>query len=514
MRILVAGILFFALDSLSGASPAHPAPEIRVSKIVSPAAPNSLGASFTTAPNGELWLSWVEPSAMASHAAKPAAAPAEHHHGETPDSGQNTLRFAIFDASTHQWSSARTIVTGHGVPTSNADFPLLAIDGHGHVFALWQDGHGSAFLSESPDRGVTWSAPAAWTKESEVVEKFSLCRLADGRILAAWLDGRGRQPNDGSTQKLHARIVGANTPDVLVDPAVCDCCQTALTAFPDGTALVAYRGRTKEEVRDIRTARFRGQTWDQPRGLNDDDWRINACPINGPRLASDGGRIAVAWFTAANSEPSVFASYSPDAGARFIIPLRLDRGKPMGNVDTLILHDGALLATWLEIDGSFWLRRVSPEFAAGEPVALNASFGARVKGFPRLALVRDYTGGEGTAEFVTAFTLDGPGGGVRTALVTVPEGRLLEAERSCDCAPTSEQLQGFSIRGTITSAAAGRLTAKHFEVPGVFAAGTREFKVAPGEAAHLQSGREFLGRIERRAGVWWLFDIRLVSIAK
>jgi hypothetical protein len=225
----------------------------------------------------------------------------------------------------------------------------------------------------------------------------------------------------------------------------------------------------------------------------------------------------VAWFTAADNDPRVLASYSPDAGARFLLPLRLDRGKPSGQVGTTILHDGALLVTWLETDGSLWLRRVTPDFSADEPFSLAAGSNGRVKGFPRAALIRDYAGGKSVAQLVVAFTREAAGAtALHTLLVNVPEGDLLEAEKSCDCAPTPEQLQGYAIRGTVAQTLSERsaLRVKHFEVPGVFAEGTREFKVASPVLAAVQPGRQFFGRIERRDGAWWLFDLRFLAAAQ
>jgi hypothetical protein len=98
--------------------------------------------------------------------------------------------------------------------------------------------------------------------------------------------------------------------------------------------------------------------------------------------------------------------------------------------------------------------------------------------------------------------------------VTVPEGELLEAEKNCDCSPTPEQLRGFSIRGVIVGVKAEPATMqiKHFEVPGVFGEGAREFRVAPTVlGGAVQPGRQFLGRVEKRDGAWWLFDVRPIA---
>lgn len=515
-----------------------PPPPTTFVDVPSPAGPRALGASLTTAADGTIWLTWVEAAAenlaaaaakkkSGTHAHHPAptapTSPAPRSHATAPATPPNTLHFSTFAPSTRTWSPARTIIARADLPLSSADFPQLVLDGRGTATAVWTDGHGGALVTSSADSGATWSPPAPWAHAGHGVEKFSFARLADGRVLAAWLENR----SSASTQ-LHARILDSSaslspplsvspspvrspTADTLVDPSVCDCCPTTLTAFPDGGALLAYRGRTlPEEVRDIRSARFRATAWDAPRPVNNDDWRIAACPVNGPRLASDGGRVAAAWFTAADNDPRVLASFSPDAGTRFLMPLRLDRGKPVGRVDTLILSDGALLVTWLETDGSLWLRRVSPDFSLDEPIVLAPAGTVSTKTNPRLALVRDFAGGHSSAQFLATFATDSA---LRTLLVTVPEGDLLIAKANCDCAAPPEQLVGHGFRGAVAALAPdrGTLHVVHDEIPGLLFAGTHEFHADAPTIASVQLGRRLFGRIEQRAGQWWLFDVRLAQ---
>lgn len=504
MKRLLACLALVAAVMQGAEAPATP-PAIAAQEIPSPAGANASGVSLATSSDGTVWLTWHEPVGR-----------------------ETALRFSSLEAKTPTWRPARTIAQGTNWFINSADFPALTVGAEGRATAVWfvnnpaaaatagHDHHGPgyhALVSRTTDYGRTWSAPAPLTRESTSVEFVALATLADGRVLAAWLDGRALAKG-GKAQQLFARILDAAGPDTLVDPMVCDCCQTTLTAFPDGSALLAYRGRTDEEQRDIRIARFRGNAWEDSRPLSNDDWRINGCPVNGPRLTSDGGRVAAVWFTGAGNDPRVLASMSPDAGARFMMPVRLDRGKPAGRVETALLHDGAVLATWVEQDGGLWLRRVSPDFTPDEPFSLAAPSNGRVKGFPRAALLRDYAGGKTVAQMIVAFTREaGKDSAVRTLLVNIPEGDLLEAEKSCDCAPSAEQLQGFAIRGTVTeaAAAAGELRVKHFEVPGIFAAGTRPFKTTPELLAVTPIGRQFFGRIEKRDGAWWIFDLRVLA---
>lgn len=493
-------------------------PAISAREIPSPTTDQTAGSSrITTSPDGIVWLTWLESV------------------GETI-----ALRFSTFDPTAQRWRPARTIASGADLHAGSSDGPALTAGAGGRATALWYVKnpsspetahlhHGAGYhavTSSTRDGGRTWSPPAKISRESDINEFASIATLADGRVLAVWLDARVKKALGAHAahasitpaQQLLSRIVGTDAPDTLVDASVCDCCHTSLTTFPDGTALLAYRGRGDEEVRDIRVTRFRDHTWDEPRPLNNDDWRIAGCPVNGPQLASDGGRVAAAWFTAAGNEPRVLASFSPDAGARFLMPLRLSAAKPAGRVSTLLLHDGAMLVSWVDADGALSLRRITPDYAAGATVQLTQSQRGRIKGFPRLALLRDYAGGRTSAQLLATFTREDPAG-LHTLLIDVPEGELLEAEKNCDCAPTPAQLNGFPIRGTIVAVEPGEKTVrvKHPEIPGMFAAGVRTFQVAPNVlSAEVQAGRPFIGRFERGddGNGWRLFDLRLIATPK
>ncbi|MES2691910.1 MAG: hypothetical protein V4773_00465 [Verrucomicrobiota bacterium] len=225
--------------------------------------------------------------------------------------------------------------------------------------------------------------------------------------------------------------------------------------------------------------------------------------------------MGVAWFTAADNDPRILASFSPDAGARFLMPLRLSEPKAAaGRVSTAILHDGAVLVSWVDADGALALRRVTPDYGLNKTVTLTRPEEGRIKGFPRLALLRDYAGGKTDAQLLATFTREGASEPLRTLLITIPEGAFLEAGKDCDCAPTPEQLQGYPIRGQIVELLSGgaAVRVKHSEVPGMFASGTHDFAIVPGALGEqAQAGRQFLGRFDRDKAGWRLFDVRLIA---
>lgn len=518
---LLGCLLLIARCALAAVEPA-----ITAQEIAPPVSGTASSSNLVTSPEGEAWLTWIETAADKTL----------------------SLKFSRFDVAARKWSPARTIASGPDIYAGTSDIPALTLGSKGRATALWYVKnppspqtahlhHGAGYhavTSSTQDAGATWSAPARVSKESDINEFAALATLADGRVLAVWLDARvkkimGAMPDHDKihpgmklSQQLYSRIVApaeaanADAPDTLIEYSVCDCCHTSLAAFPDGTALLVYRGRSEEEARDIRVTRFRGSAWDEPRTLNQDDWRIAGCPVNGPQIVSDGGRAGVAWFTAADNDPRVVASFSPDAGARFLMPLKLSEPKPIGRASIVMLRSTALLVAWIDANGALALRRVTPDYGLNSSVTLTKPEAGRLKGQPRLALVSNYRGGKGGAQVLATFTREGAAAPISTLLIDVPESDFLELGKDCDCAPTPEQLQGYPIRGRIVDLASDSsgVQVRHGEIPGMFAAGMTSFTVAPGTLTEAAKGREFLGRFEKTPTGWRLYDIRLIAAAR
>jgi hypothetical protein len=495
-----------------------------IATLASPAGPGSMDPSLATGPDRAIYLSWNEPIG--------------------PDGW--ALKFAVLDLQGRRWLPPRIIAQGSDLEKSSANFPSLIVQAGGRLTAVWSvnnpaptspapaaamaghdhaEGHmhnddaRHAMYSQSADNGATWGEPQPLSRESASTAFPSLLPLPDGRVLAAWLDGRGKKIM-GDPEKLYARLLGGPGPDVLLDPKVCECCQTTLTGFPDGSVLLAYRGRTDEEIRDIMAVRYIDGQWEVPQRLSRDRWKIAACPINGPHVASDGPRVSAAWFTAAGDEPRVLLASSPDAGGLYTMPARVDLGHPLGRVDTLILRNGAQLVSWIEGPGDdasqpagLYLRRYASFGATLAPAQLAASPAkAAISGFPHLALAKDFD--DTPAQLVAAFTREGETSQVETLLVTLPDAAVLAAaDSSCACSPSGEELIGYPIRGRITgiSTGHGTLRVQHGALPGVLRAGEREFRAAPDLLGAVQADREVLARVEQRSGEWWIFDVRVLQ---
>jgi hypothetical protein len=203
---------------------------------------------------------------------------------------------------------------------------------------------------------------------------------------------------------------GALGDDVLVDGRVCDCCQTAMVMTDAGRLVAAYRDRSEEEIRDIAVSRLEEGAWSEPYHVGNDNWHYSACPVNGPSLASAGETLAIVWYTEGGGDRRVQLAFSPDEGATFDAPVRVDDGDPLGRVDLEMLPDGSVLVVWLERvgeGGEIRARRVTTAGTPDPSWTVSTTSPTRRSGFPRL-VARE-------SDVVFAWTDASDDGGIRVA---------------------------------------------------------------------------------------------------
>ncbi len=358
----------------------------QVRELPSPAGAGSGQPNLAVAPDGRVYLSWIE------------------RLGE----GRFSLRFAVKEGD--GWSTPRVIAEGSNWFVNWADFPLMIALPDGSLAAHWlvKSGVGTfdydVTISRSFDGGKTWDAPFIPHRDGVKAEHgfVSLFAAKDGSLAAVWLDGREMKPAEGSHDhgrgNMTLRYVkikrnGAMVDDAALDTRVCECCQTSAAMTADG-AVVVYRDRSEgeKEIRDISIVRLRKDKWSAPRPVFQDGWELNGCPVNGPVIAAAGRRVAVAWFTGADKTSRVKLAFSNDEGETFGQPIAVDDGAPAGRVDVLLLDDGSALVCWLEKlpeGGAIRVRRVKPDGQRDEAVTVAPSGTARSNGFPQMARAGD-----------------------------------------------------------------------------------------------------------------------------
>ena len=411
-------LLIFAILSIncnrsarqSSASQPKKEPPLIIRPTQSPADGDSREPDLTVTHDGRVILSWVE----------------------KVDEKQYALRITALDRT--GWSRARTVAQGDNWFINWADFPSVIALKDGTLAAHWLVKSGSATyaynvnIAQSKDSGRSWTTPIVPHSDNTLTEHgfVSLIPLLDGRLGAVWLDGRNMKdmketdehaPSPESMTLRYATIDAAGnlSDESELDERVCECCQTSAAVTNDGP-IVVYRDRSQTEVRDIYIVRHVNGAWTKPQPVFADNWQINGCPVNGPAVAADGKRVAVAWFTSADNTPRVKIAFSQDAGATFGQPIQVDDGESIGRVDTVLLGDGSALVCWLAGNadsGAIKVRRVRADGALGPPAVIARTDISRSSGFPRMARFGD--------EVQFAWTEFGTPSHVRTAVADVSD---------------------------------------------------------------------------------------------
>lgn len=380
-RHTIPGLLAVALVGttafITSKRPATSLPAAALDSIASPSGPGAAEPSLAVGGDGKVYMTWLEPA----------------------DSGY-ALRLATLTGRT--WSAPSTIRTGRDFFVNWADFPSIEVLDRNRLAVHWLQRTGTTSyaygvrIAQSADGGRTWTPPIVPHRDTSPQEHGFVAMWREGRGLGAvWLDGRKfthDTHNASNEMMLLSTTIGPDGKrgeEVRIDERTCDCCQNAVALTSTGP-IVAYRNRTTDEIRDIYVSRRVGGKWTEGKPVHSDNWKIAACPVNGPALAAAGNRVALAWFTGARDTTRVNLAFSSDAGATFGSPIRIDGGSPGGRVDAVLLADGSALVSWIERIGgdtaAVRVRRVTPDGKSGGPITVAQSSTARASGVPKMVL--------------------------------------------------------------------------------------------------------------------------------
>jgi hypothetical protein len=402
LRLCALGVVLVVLATLSRVTAQD---ALSIQALANRAASGSAQPQLTISERGVL-LSWIERSG--SNAA---------------------LKFA--ERTPTGWTEPRTVATGNDWFVNWADVPSVIRLADGSIYGHWLQKSGSSTyaydvrLARSTDDGRTFSPSFTPHHDGTQTEHgfASLFQMAGAGLGLVWLDGRATKSaghdghGDGGDMSVRGAVFdrsGKQVSETPIDLRVCECCPTAIAVTSEGP-IVAYRDRSPDEVRDIYVSRFVAGKWTTPAAVHKDNWKIAACPVNGPALSADEKTVAIAWFAATGDEGHAYAAFSSDAGASFRTPIRLDDASALGRVDVQLLRDGSAIATWIEFtDGraQFKMRRVEATGRKGVASTVAGMTSGRASGYPRMALFGD--------ELVFAWTETGETSGVRTATARIP----------------------------------------------------------------------------------------------
>jgi hypothetical protein len=298
-----------------------------------------------------------------------------------------------------------------------ADFPSLVVADNGDWLIHWlrktsADTYAYEIrTSRSVDRGLTWSKSLVPHDDGTQTEHgfVSMAPAGGARVRLVWLDGREMDPAAAAAggHAHHAGVEGRMTVRSVVldrkgieagsaaqiDGQACSCCATDLVRLPGRRGhLALFRDRTDAEIRDIRSARHDGKRWTIDAPIHPDNWKIAACPVNGPALAAGHGDALAVWATMPNSDELAVRMRRLDAAPGF---QTLEQGSAvLGRVDASVFGRGWLVS-WLGADAQrkggsvLQLAHLDADLQRRDSVAVARLRSDRNIGMPRLAVLAD-----------------------------------------------------------------------------------------------------------------------------
>ena len=352
-----------------------------IRSIPSPSKPNSAEPFLFTDSDSTVYLSWIEKSEEKS-----------------------ILKLSSLD--NNQWTEAITIASGNSWFVNWADYPMIAANGQNLVAHFLDKSGESTYaydvkLTTSANKGKTWTDPVILHDDKKQAEHGFVTLLPYGdNFFVTWLDGRntvmegmeGMDHHEGhhGSMSLRAAIIDAKGNKINeweLDNKTCDCCQTTAAITSNGP-IVIYRDRSDEEIRDMSIVRLIDSQWTAPKAIHNDNWKIAGCPVNGPRVASEGNNLVITWFSAATDTSRVNVIFSTDGGSTFGNAIRIDEGSAIGRVDIALIDDKSAMVSWME-GTMIKAAKVHADGTIEPSITIATSSESRSSGFPQMTKSRN-----------------------------------------------------------------------------------------------------------------------------
>lgn len=282
--------------------------------------------------------------------------------------------------------------------------------------------------------------------------------------------------------------------------------------FPDGTRLWVSRNPLPDGAMGAVQRRAAPDEEAGDEGpVVADRWSGWTPTCGGLRLATLAPRAVLAWHTGLDGEPAILLAQSPDAGQRWLQPLRCDLGHPVGPPDLVLDRDAAALLCWRETGGDdasqppgLYFRRYASNGATTLPTLVEITRGDRLASAPRIALLEGHPGAR-----TELLVLLPDREGLRSLLLTLPRRKeLAEADRSCACTEPPGAWIQLHAHVLSVDAERRRCVLRHGPIPGLRPASPhRTLLMAPGQPAP-QVDSEGLFIIDISENPWLLLSHR------
>jgi hypothetical protein len=302
------------------------------------------------------------------------------------------------------WTKPVTIASGNSWFVNWADYPMMARNQSAFIAHFLDRSADGKFtydvkFTTSKSTDTTWTKPTILHDDGKQAEHGFVSLIPYGdNFFVTWLDGRntvmeGMENMDHGhhgEMSLRAAVLDASGNKLNeweLDKRTCDCCQTSAAITSTGPVVV-YRDRSDDEIRDMSIVRLVNGEWTEPQSINNDNWKIAGCPVNGPRVSAIGNTLATAWFTIESDTAKVNVIFSNDGGETFGKAIRVDEGSPIGRVDVVLLDEQTAVVSWME-GTQLMAVKVRSDGTKEPSISIAASSESRSSGFPQMTKVGD-----------------------------------------------------------------------------------------------------------------------------
>lgn len=265
------------------------------------------------------------------------------------------------------WSPARQL-TGEAITASGESRPKIAFGRQGEIYIAYTRPIARPHVGEirfirSIDGGQTFFAPVTVHAHRDVTTHSFESMIVDseGRIFVAWVDGRDADAAKARKERYAGSAIyyavshdgGARFEgDYKVADHSCECCRIGLAQNGQGKPVALWRHVFAPNIRDHALAELGADGSAAPlERASFDDWRIDACPHQGPAHAfgADGRRHQV-WFNGAEGGTGgvQYAAFAP--GATRPAPVVL--GNAQASQADIAVQGERVAIAWKQFDGA------------------------------------------------------------------------------------------------------------------------------------------------------------------
>lgn len=241
--------------------------------------------------------------------------------------------------------------------------PQVAVDGKGHAVVAYTIAKGADFAGQvlvARGDAKGFAAPKPLT-DSTVSQRFiSFALDPSGSIFAAWIDKRnlaaaqktGRDYDGAALAYAWAEDGKDFTVARIAQDNTCECCRIGVGFAGPHKPVVMWRNMFAGGVRDHAIMTFSERGPGMVRRVAVDNWKIDACPHQGPSLAvSANGTYHATWFTDGRARQGLFYARSKDAGQTFSPPVAIGNNDRQPTRPFALAAQGLVWLAWKEFDG-------------------------------------------------------------------------------------------------------------------------------------------------------------------